>query len=71
MTLACPGCGLQLSISDRQPAIEHCPRCLARRRKTVKMFSASGAGDSAARHADPVLASFAREVARNARAVRP
>lgn len=37
--LNCPRCGLSLKPRRRWLAIEHCPRCLARARVPVRMFS--------------------------------
>ena len=35
----CPRCGLSIRPKARGMAVEHCPRCLARARVAVKMFS--------------------------------
>lgn len=37
--LNCPRCGLNIRPKARWMAIEHCPRCLARARVAVRMFS--------------------------------
>ena len=39
MSLACPQCGLVLSL--RGPLVEYCPRCIARRRGAVAMVSSA------------------------------
>jgi len=35
----CPRCGLSIGIKAWWSAIEHCPRCIARARIAVKLFS--------------------------------
>jgi anti-sigma B factor antagonist len=35
--LNCPECGLTVALRGREAPIEHCPRCVARRRKAVRM----------------------------------
>jgi hypothetical protein len=37
--LNCPRCGLSIRPKARWLTVEHCPRCLARARVAVKMFS--------------------------------
>ena len=37
--LNCPRCGLSIRPKARWMTVEHCPRCLARARVAVKMFS--------------------------------
>jgi hypothetical protein len=36
--LNCPDCGLSVALLFPCAPIEHCPRCLARRRKAVELF---------------------------------
>lgn len=36
--LNCPSCGLLLAITRPADMVDHCPRCLARRRRLVEMF---------------------------------
>jgi anti-sigma B factor antagonist len=35
--LNCPDCGLTVALRGLEAPIEHCPRCIARRRKAVRM----------------------------------
>jgi anti-anti-sigma factor len=35
--LNCPECGLTIALRGLEAPIEHCPRCIARRRKAVRM----------------------------------
>jgi anti-anti-sigma factor len=35
--LNCPECGLTVALRGLEAPIEHCPRCIARRRKAVRM----------------------------------
>jgi hypothetical protein len=37
--LNCPRCGLSIRPKARWMTVEHCPRCLARARVAVEMFS--------------------------------
>jgi hypothetical protein len=37
--LKCPSCGLALRASMLAPLIQHCPRCLARRRRMVDLVA--------------------------------
>ncbi len=37
--LTCPRCGLSMKPRQRWLAIQHCPRCLARSRIPVRLFS--------------------------------
>ncbi len=37
--LHCPRCGLSMKPRQRWLAIQHCPRCLARSRILVRLFS--------------------------------
>ena len=39
--LNCPRCGLTIRPRTEWLAIEHCPRCLARRRAVVTLFAAT------------------------------
>jgi hypothetical protein len=36
--LNCPSCGLILAITRPADVVDHCPRCLARRRRLVELF---------------------------------
>jgi hypothetical protein len=36
--LNCPRCGLILAITRPADVVDHCPRCLARRRRLVELF---------------------------------
>lgn len=36
--LNCPECGLSVALLFPCAPIEHCPRCLARRRRAVELF---------------------------------
>jgi hypothetical protein len=36
--LNCPSCGLIIAITRPGDLIEHCPRCVARRRRLVELF---------------------------------
>jgi hypothetical protein len=36
--LNCPSCGLILAIARPADVVDHCPRCLARRRRLVELF---------------------------------
>ncbi len=37
--LNCPRCGLSIALRVRWLAIKHCPRCVARSRTIVELFS--------------------------------
>jgi hypothetical protein len=37
--LNCPRCGLSIALRSRWLAITHCPRCVARSRTIVELFS--------------------------------
>ncbi len=37
--LNCPRCGLSIEVRSRWLAITHCPRCVARARRAVELFS--------------------------------
>jgi hypothetical protein len=37
--LNCPRCGLSIQLRSQWLAIRHCPRCVARSRTAVEMFS--------------------------------
>jgi hypothetical protein len=37
--LNCPRCGLSIAVRSRWLAITHCPRCVARARTVVELFS--------------------------------
>ncbi|HEY4429205.1 MAG TPA: STAS domain-containing protein [Solirubrobacteraceae bacterium] len=37
--LNCPECGLTVALRGLEAPLEHCPRCIARRRKAVRMSS--------------------------------
>lgn len=39
--LNCPECGLSVALLFPVAPIEHCPRCLGRRRKAVELFVSS------------------------------
>ncbi len=59
MTIICPRCGLRIELRARWLTITHCPRCTARSRTIVELFSSRVpaevlcAGDSLPRaHAD-------------------
>jgi hypothetical protein len=36
--LNCPSCGLTLAMRRPEAEIEHCPRCLAKARRPVRLF---------------------------------
>jgi hypothetical protein len=36
--LNCPSCGLIIAITRPGDVVEHCPRCVARRRRLVELF---------------------------------
>ncbi len=36
--LNCPSCGLVIPVERPGEMIEHCPRCLAQRRRAVELF---------------------------------
>jgi hypothetical protein len=36
--LNCPSCGLTLAMRRPEAEIEHCPRCLAKARRSVGLF---------------------------------
>jgi hypothetical protein len=38
-SLNCPRCGLSIALRSRWLAITHCPRCVARSRTIVELFS--------------------------------
>ncbi len=42
--LNCPNCGLTLAMLRPEAEIEHCPRCLARRRRAVGLFVSAEPG---------------------------
>jgi hypothetical protein len=42
--LNCPSCGLTLKVTGSADLIEHCPRCLARRRRLVDLFVSARPG---------------------------
>ena len=39
--LHCPRCGLSIEVRTRRTAIRHCPRCVARSRVIVELFSSA------------------------------
>jgi hypothetical protein len=39
--LNCPRCGLSIRSKPDRPAIEHCPRCIARARVAVRLFAST------------------------------
>ena len=43
--LNCPRCGLTIRPRAEWLAVEHCPRCLARRRTAVNMFASTVLAD--------------------------
>jgi len=44
--LNCPRCGLRIEVRSRWLAIRHCPRCVARARTVVELFSSRLAADA-------------------------
>jgi hypothetical protein len=38
-SLECPRCGLSIALRPHRAAIRHCPRCVARGRLLVELFS--------------------------------
>ncbi len=36
--LNCPQCGLVIEVSKPAEMVEHCPRCLAQRKRVVDLF---------------------------------
>jgi hypothetical protein len=43
--LNCPRCGLSIEVRLRRTAIRHCPRCVARSRVIVELFSSTLSAD--------------------------
>jgi hypothetical protein len=39
--LNCPRCGLSIELRSQWLAVQHCPRCIARARTAVKLFSST------------------------------
>ena len=39
--LNCPRCGLSIEVRPYRAAIRHCPRCVARTRLVVELFSST------------------------------
>jgi hypothetical protein len=37
----CPHCGLTIRPKANRPTMEHCPRCIARGRRLVRMFAST------------------------------
>jgi len=46
--LNCPSCGLTIRPSADWLTVEHCPRCLARRRTRVAMVASPAPGEGGA-----------------------
>jgi hypothetical protein len=44
--LNCPRCGLSIEVRSRWLAIRHCPRCVARTRTVVELFSSGLPADA-------------------------